>query len=127
MTPADELRATAKLLREDAHRARITSPLPWTTTDEHVIRCGNEDIVADRSSSPSEAGDLPYIAAMHPGVGLAVADWLESTADLHEPKTCEKHDGCDPLGCQRCGDEDWPCADTQRALATARSLNSGQP
>ncbi|MFI7656028.1 hypothetical protein ACIBX9_25445 [Streptomyces albidoflavus] len=37
-------------------------------------------IVADRSGTdhPAERADLPYIAAMHPGVGKALATWLES-------------------------------------------------
>lgn len=56
-----------------------------------------------------------------------LADWLESTADLHEPQTCEKHKDCDPLGCQWCGDADWPCADTHRALAVARAINGTEP
>lgn len=109
-TPADELRAAAKLLREDAHRAEVLSPLPWVTTDEHVIRCGNEErgIVADRSSEPHEAGDLPYIAAMHPGVGAALADWLDNTGAALAVST----------------HPDWQDCVAADALAVARLINA---
>jgi hypothetical protein len=56
-----------------------------------------------------------------------LANWLESTADLHEPHLCDKHEGCEAIGCQWCGDEDWPCADMRNALAVARAINGGQP
>ncbi|MFE2384474.1 hypothetical protein [Streptomyces misionensis] len=79
MTPADELRAAATKLRQDAEAAHRASPAPWTVTDELVVRCADGMIVADRSSTdhPAERADLPYIAAMDPTVGLALADWLE--------------------------------------------------
>jgi hypothetical protein len=79
-TPADELRAAAEMLRRDSEAARCASPPPWTVTDEHVVRCADGMIVADRSGTdhPAERADLPYIAAMHPGVGAALADWLEA-------------------------------------------------
>jgi hypothetical protein len=79
-TPADELRAAAETLRRDAEAARRASPPPWTVTDEHVVRCADGMVVADRSGTdhPAERADLPYIAAMHPGVGAALAKWLES-------------------------------------------------
>ncbi|MFC9987825.1 hypothetical protein ACFXKV_10175 [Streptomyces globisporus] len=86
--PADQLRAAAEKLREEAARAHRASPGPWSVTDEHVVRCADGMIVADRSDTdhPAERADLPYIALMHPGVGLAVARWLESWAgvDLSE-------------------------------------------
>lgn len=83
-TPADELRTAAEVLRRDAEAARRASPPPWTVTDEHVVRCADGMVVADRSGTdhPAERADLPYIAAMHPGVGAALADWLEFEADL---------------------------------------------
>ncbi|MEU8101660.1 hypothetical protein [Streptomyces rubiginosohelvolus] len=77
--PADQLHAAAEKLREEAARAHRASPAPWTATDEHVVRCADRMIVADRSETdhPAERADLPYIALMHPGVGLALAAWLE--------------------------------------------------
>ncbi|MET7429590.1 hypothetical protein ABZT16_11410 [Streptomyces flaveolus] len=79
MTPAEELTAAAEKLRRYAEAAHRASPAPWTVTDERVVRCADGMIVADRSGTdhPAERADLPYIAAMHPGVGLALADWLE--------------------------------------------------
>ena len=79
-TPADELRTAAEKLRRDAEAARRASPPPWTVTAERVVRCADGMIVADRSGTdhPAERTDLPYIAAMHPGVGAALADWLGS-------------------------------------------------
>ncbi|WP_097933345.1 MULTISPECIES: ParB N-terminal domain-containing protein [unclassified Streptomyces] len=80
---ADQLRAAALKLREEAARAHRASPAPWTVTDEHVVRCADGMTVADRSDTdhPAERADLPYIALMHPGVGLALTDWLESAAE----------------------------------------------
>jgi hypothetical protein len=81
-TPADELRAAAALLRTHATTAHRSSPAPWTVTDEYVVRCADGMIVADRSGTdhPAERADLPYIAAMDPGVGRALADWLDAAA-----------------------------------------------
>ena len=58
---------------------------------------------------------------------MPLAKLLRETAALHEPTACEKHESCDPLGCDWCGDEDWPCADVRNALAVARAINGGQP
>ena len=82
MTPAQELTAAAEKLRTDAEAAHRASPAPWHVTDEHVVRCADGMIVADRSDTehPAERADLPYVAAMHPAVGLVLADWLESAA-----------------------------------------------
>lgn len=77
MSRAEELRAAAEQLRQDVHSALADSPLPWFV-DEDVVRCGTEgSIVVDRSCEPYEVGDMPYIARMHPGVGAALADWLD--------------------------------------------------
>lgn len=86
MTPADELRAAAERLRRDAEAAHRASPAPWTVTDERVVRCADDMIVADRSGTdhPAERADLPYIAAMDPAVGLALADWLDIAVDYAE-------------------------------------------
>ena len=73
--------------------------------------------VADAETSELAA----WIALMHPGLAEPLAAWLEA-ADLHEPVICEKHEGCKPLGCQRCAEEDWPCADARRAVAVARII-----
>ncbi|WP_432136796.1 hypothetical protein [Streptomyces sp. bgisy154] len=56
-----------------------------------------------------------------------LAKLLRETGALHEPNTCDKHEGCTPFGCQWCGDEDWPCNDMRNALAVARAINGSQP
>lgn len=82
-SPAQLLRRAAAKIRQDAAAARKASPDPWAVTDERVVRCADGMVVADRSSTthPAERADLPFIAAMHPGVGLALADWLDVCAD----------------------------------------------
>jgi hypothetical protein len=57
---------------------------------------------------------------------IPLAKLLRETAALHTPTTCEKHEGCAPLGCDWCGDEDWPCADIRNALAVAQLINGGE-
>lgn len=52
----------------------------------------------------------------------AMADWLESVLDLHEPILGfpGRETNYELAGCQWCNDEDWPCADTRFAVAAAR-------
>ncbi len=89
--PAEELRTAAKLMRE---RAQASTPGPWKemclgsegcqvlrangTVRERgrgrVARFGQKEWKADHA-------DAEYVAGMHPGVALAVADWLEQTAE----------------------------------------------
>ena len=66
-TPAEELRQAAKLMREQAQAA---TPGPWSAFAE----C-------------HETPDAKYIAGMHPGVALAVADWLETEARMVERRS----------------------------------------
>lgn len=91
MKPAEEISAAVEKIRTAAEAAHRASPAPWTITDEHVVRCADGMIVADRSGTdhPAERADLPYIAAMHPGIGQALAAWLDSWAivDLREHAT----------------------------------------
>lgn len=95
-TPADELRAAAATLRDLAQAA---TPGPWRQHDTHLGQYGytatvlsgegNEtDLRAWLPSMSQEPwdesrnawSDAAYIAAMHPGVGAALADWLDETA-----------------------------------------------
>lgn len=82
-SPAALLRRAANVLRRKAKAAHRASPAPWTMTAEHVVRSADGMIVADRSSTdhPAERADLPYIEAVHPGVGESLADWLDSAAE----------------------------------------------
>jgi len=111
-SPADELRAAATALRTAADDAEAASPGPWAITSERVIRCGDDEasIVADRScADPGEDADLPYIALMHPGVGHALAQWLDSWTgiDLYEAGSLPE--------------------DARHALAVARAITGSQP
>ncbi|MFE6080008.1 hypothetical protein [Streptomyces virginiae] len=116
MTPADELHAAADKLRTTARDAERESPSPWRL-DRDVVRCNDGGIVADASGEPNHAGDLPYIAAMHPGVGAALADWLDAAAvHVRAGYVC-----CDN-GAHRCYESATP-----QALAVARQILGSQP
>lgn len=120
MTAADELRTAAATLRALATAAstdlygRDTST--WTShhVNDRDARLYGPDrvrIIRGGSSGPHGRGVHPhlapvhadYIAAVHPGVGLALADWLDSAAE----------------------DAEQIGAD-YRALAVARAINGGQ-
>ena len=85
---ADRLREAAKVLRE---RATAATPGPWQGRDgaswaaQVCVLDGDGHPVAATSmteSVPSALSDATYIATMHPGVGLALAEWLNQAA-LH--------------------------------------------
>lgn len=85
---ADRLREAAKVLRE---RAEAATPGPWEiqqgtptmgggtwtlrTAGQPGIRLG----VHEYQHGP---GNADYIATVHPGVGLALADWLDYEASI---------------------------------------------
>ena len=157
LTPAQELREAAKLMRErasEAERPGYESSHPgrpwcpaWTYS---VVRHVSRNLDTECSEHPwgsEHEGDCNqwgrwagyHIAAMHPGVALAVADWLEAAAsdadeflELDAPE-CGHADApcrCDhtPVwGCDRCGEYLSPgaCTCWNAALAVARAyLNS---
>ncbi|MCX5336921.1 hypothetical protein [Streptomyces sp. NBC_00140] len=112
--PADEIRAAAEQLRKLAEAA---TDGPWIseTSPVYGFRVGTVNMRAwvaftgDYADEPDESGpDAAYIAAIHPGVGLALADWLDYEADLMGP------------GSERRGR-------TTRALAVARAILGGRP
>jgi hypothetical protein len=94
MTPAEELTAAARTLREAKFRGAMTA----TATVAALIR----------TREP-------------------LAKLLREIAALHTPTACDKHEGCTPLGCDWCGDEDWPCNDMRNALAVARQILGTTP
>lgn len=83
-TPADELKTAAATLRKLADDA---TPGPWTTDTSipYGHRVGSTDEAdwiawaGEHGETRSEA-DAAYIAAMHPGVGALLTDWLEAAA-----------------------------------------------
>lgn len=109
MSAADELRAAAASLRKLAtdatpgpwrrplntrYKATVTGPLPegergnWidgidpTTGEREQCTVAMVPTWSNGRHSRQRGGrDLEYIAAMHPSVGLALADWLDSAAE----------------------------------------------
>jgi hypothetical protein len=100
-TPAAALRAAAQTLRDLAAAAstdrhgRDTST--WTshhinTRDARLYGPDRVSIIRGGSSGPHGRGVHPrmtpahadYIATLHPGVGVALADWLDRMADAND-------------------------------------------
>lgn len=87
MTPADQLRAAAEKLRSlitflGDNRGPWTVGTPPSGYPQSISNVGVPYCVADTHEDPSIPvfTIAPYIATMHPGVGKALADWLENTA-----------------------------------------------
>jgi len=96
MTPVEELRSAAVLLRQ---RAEDATPGPWKHTGhgpgyEHM-GCGEVYTLGDGVEGGGIAapagdcyprgdyspdGDMAWIATVHPGVGLALADAMDQAA-----------------------------------------------
>src|ERR1700761_1298240 len=77
----DRLRKAAQVLRERAEKA---TPGPWTEGKiiyGQVIAPDPDDDRGLLVSDSPESRDAQWIATIHPGVGLALADWLHAVAD----------------------------------------------
>ena len=111
-TPADEMRQAAATLCETAGAAAEG----WDDVTGGVARTWS-----DGCGQP----DAAYIATMHPGVGLALAELLDVAAS-HEPVRTAPHK--EPYACTRCGvaDGGYPCDVVFYALDVARAINGGQ-
>lgn len=118
----------------------------WGDTPWHAEECAEDEddgapghtcIVAQGEYKPFDEPQVPliqyiadcetpahaaYIATMGAPLGEALAASLRNAVDLHEPKRCRKHEGCAPMGCDWCGDEDFPCADLRHALTLAEHI-----
>ena len=115
-TPADELRAAADKLRT---LAAAVPPQPWT--DDGIGDYGftvamgqfglnsNGFVLDTRDDSEQGRSLAAYIAVMHPGVGAALAELLDTAAEYLA--------------------DDAIAHPTHlvRALAVARKINGGQP
>jgi hypothetical protein len=125
VTPADEIAAAAQTVR------KLTAVLPandWGNRPWHAEECSDTDtmdncpcIVAQGEYREFDQPQVPliqyvadaeapefaaYIAAMHPGVGAALAGWLEITATS---LTASTH-------------PDWQDCVAADALAVARAI-----
>src|SRR5574337_1643963 len=83
---AELLRRAATILRE---RAATVDPGPWERGDNvHgvVVRAGSNWPTGDDDAVTGTDGYAiaGWVAMMHPGVGLALADWLGFMAWQHE-------------------------------------------
>ncbi len=81
MTPAETLRAAARLMRE---RAQAATPGPWIVAGLHRQGVAS---TAHHGGTTGVVGlgytqeiDATHIASWHPAVALAVADWLDEEA-----------------------------------------------
>lgn len=128
--PAAQLRAAAQLLRDHVAAARENMR---ANTFWHCY--APETAWRDGLVNGFGGAGAEYAALMHPGVGEALAAWLDATAAAHPHEVfpdrgpcgpdCDGHDGF--VLCQRCGNGFGPCKPVQPALAVARALLGGQP
>ncbi|MEV8353166.1 hypothetical protein ACFVTT_34140 [Streptomyces niveus] len=124
-SPADELRTAAQTLRE---RAASATPGPWRREDDQrrlerfvSSENGTLDINFGYLGNNNQA-DAEYVALMDPGVGAALADWLDTVtqyAELYANLTLTST-GAPP-------DEASYDQGTRHALAVARQINGGAP
>lgn len=121
MTPAEELQAAAALLRYRLVSAATEGP--WYVVEyDHLLRktyefeagLGTTPDDPDIAGHGYEGGgftrlcDAQYVAAMHPGVGAALADWLHTAAVNADVLT-------------------WPNQFIESALAVARQILGTAP
>ena len=108
---AQELRDAAQRLRTLAEAA---TPGPWeadlefTTVDATPIRRRQQTQYRGAVASLYTTADTEFIAAMHPGVALALADWLAQAAIHVKGGSLSGH----------------PMSD--RAIAVARLINGSE-
>ncbi|WP_416477047.1 hypothetical protein [Streptomyces sp. LKA04] len=115
-TPADELRTAADKIRELLDSLGDCRG-PWYVVNQEqrpypqrIDNVGVPYLVASTTTDPSHPPTIAdYICAMHPGVGEALADWLESWdgIDLYEAGSLPE--------------------DARHALAMARQINGTAP
>ncbi|MFF4791892.1 hypothetical protein ACFY2M_19485 [Streptomyces sp. NPDC001276] len=130
-TPADELRTAAEKLRKLAMPVAEQHPGPWNVHNPNgypqAVLSPAADVILcetlDEIDAPKPTA--PYIAAMHPGVGLALADWLEAAAHHYE---CGIRAADDVFRNDPAGRDAFlttgPGAPSPQALAVARAINA---
>lgn len=114
---AEILREAASLMRE---RAEAATRGPWFADGRDVRGPGDwmdADFVLGFDACPTQV-DADHIASWHPVVALAVADWLEETADHLSVETNQYADGSVCLAVDAAAAD---CSIFQSALAVARA------
>lgn len=121
-SPADELKAAAAKIRAVAASATESPWEIWQDLNHQgFITIGDQAGVLTAELPEADdcnpvahvytGGDADYIAAMHPGVGLLLADWLDQEA---KRITCASSTAGQVIV-------------GRRALAVARAILGGQP
>lgn len=87
LSPAETLRTAAEILRHTAQRATHEQGPRWmlgtTDTDKAAVVLDHPDqptVLIQSYAERLEAVNA-YLVRMHPGVGLALANWLDSAAE----------------------------------------------
>ncbi len=80
MTADEFLREAATLLRHRVSDEVLIRPGPWVA-EGFMVWADDRPVAESRGASWVEA---TYIAMMHPGVALALADWLDDEAAAFE-------------------------------------------
>lgn len=120
-TPAAVLKGAADEIRQLATEATPGPWHAWAGTYPHLVIQGPPGVLSEAKGIVStnlavnERADSSWIAALHPGVGMALADWLESTAATVEAVT-RKHADAAPT------DAHWLAP----ALAVAQQILGAQ-
>ena len=130
---AELLRKAATILRE---RAEAATPGPWRVCAEGSEGSRIAPDCADKRErsrfigvlngrvQPEDGRNAAYIATMHPGAGLALADWLED--EVHRAKYREDQQA--DMNLSRVRDEPFPAyydRSTKLALEVARLIVGG--
>lgn len=151
-SPAEELREAARLMRERATAATEGPWTAWVMGSEGYLVLRATGTIHERGRNrvarvglkdwDSDKADAEYIAGMHPGVALALADWLDDRAEMADgvlyldtpeglcceaPSTCRGHEP--EWFCGLCGHAvDGECAcGWKQNLAVARAyLGTGE-
>ncbi|WP_327259967.1 MULTISPECIES: hypothetical protein [unclassified Streptomyces] len=93
LTPTEELRTAASLLRDKATAAIHEGRTTWATGNTLGSK---SPVVVDDQEQPSVLIETyaarlervnSYLALLGPATGLALADWLKDSATLHMPDT----------------------------------------
>lgn len=133
--PTDELRQAADTLRKRVTDLRDCRG-PWYVVNreqrpypQRIDNIGVPYVVASTTTDPSHPPTMAdYICAMHPGVGAALADWLDQAARYYE---CGVQAAADVFRDDPAGRDAFlttgPGAPSPHALAVARAITDGDP